>query len=64
MIRSNGNGTYSVDFQVNGKDDYVTVDSELPTNGAYGLYYAKTGSDDFDLGPARREGLRRTHAKP
>ena len=47
MIRSNGNGTYSVDFQVNGKDDYVTVDSELPTNGAYGLYYAKTGSDDF-----------------
>ena len=30
MIQSNGNGTYSVDFQVNGKDDYVTVDSQLP----------------------------------
>jgi hypothetical protein len=46
MIQSNGNGNYSVDFQVNGKDDYVTVDSELATNGAYGPYYAKTGSDD------------------
>jgi hypothetical protein len=30
MISSNGNGTYSVDFNVNGEDDYVTVNSELP----------------------------------
>jgi len=29
MIKSNGNGTYSVEFIVNGKADYVTVDSEL-----------------------------------
>jgi hypothetical protein len=30
MISSNGNGTYSVDFNVNGEDTYVTVNSELP----------------------------------
>lgn len=29
MIKSNGNGTYSVDFIVNGKDDYVTVNADL-----------------------------------
>jgi hypothetical protein len=32
MISNNGNGTYSVDFQVNGKSDYVTVNDELPVN--------------------------------
>jgi hypothetical protein len=31
MIQSNGNGTYSVDFNVDGKADYVTVNDELPT---------------------------------
>jgi len=31
LITSNGNGTYTVEFQVNGKADYVTVDSQLPT---------------------------------
>ena len=31
MIQSNGNGTYSVDFHVNGQDDYVTVNSQLVT---------------------------------
>jgi Calpain family cysteine protease len=30
MISSNGNGTYSVDFDVNGEDDYVTVNGQLP----------------------------------
>lgn len=35
MIQSNGNGTYSVDFNVNGKADYVTVNSELPTMTSY-----------------------------
>ena len=29
MIQSNGNGTYSVLFHVNGQDDYVTVNSQL-----------------------------------
>jgi hypothetical protein len=29
MIQSNGNGTYSVDFKINGADDYVTVNSQL-----------------------------------
>lgn len=31
MIQSNGNNTYSVEFQVGGKADYVTVNNELPT---------------------------------
>jgi hypothetical protein len=29
MIKSNGNGTYSVEFQVGGKADYVTVNNQL-----------------------------------
>lgn len=35
MISSNGNGTYSVRFFVNGKADYVTVNSQLPVMGGY-----------------------------
>jgi hypothetical protein len=31
MISENDNGTYSVEFQINGKSDYVTVNNELPT---------------------------------
>jgi hypothetical protein len=31
LITDNGNGTYTVEFQVNGKADYVTVNSQLPT---------------------------------
>jgi hypothetical protein len=31
MIQSNGNGTYSVDFNVNGNADYITVNNELPS---------------------------------
>ena len=30
MISENANGTYSVEFQINGKADYVTVNNELP----------------------------------
>jgi hypothetical protein len=30
MIQSNGNGAYSVEFDVAGKADYVTVNNELP----------------------------------
>ena len=30
MITQNANGTYSVEFQVNGKADYVTVNNQLP----------------------------------
>jgi len=30
MITENANGTYSVEFQINGKADYVTVNDELP----------------------------------
>ncbi len=33
MIKSNGNGTYSVEFQINGQADYVTVNSELVNMG-------------------------------
>ena len=29
MVQSNGNGTYSVEFQLNGKADYVTVNDQL-----------------------------------
>ena len=36
MITSNGNGTYSVLFYVNGQPDYVTVNSQLPyMSGGY-----------------------------
>jgi hypothetical protein len=35
MISSNGNGTYSVRFFVNGQPDYVTVNSQLPTMSGY-----------------------------
>jgi len=31
MITDNGNGTYAVEFQINGQADYVTVNNELPT---------------------------------
>lgn len=34
MITSNGNNTYSVRFEIGGKDDYVTVDDKLADGGA------------------------------
>ena len=30
MISQNANGTYSVEFQINGQPDFITVDNELP----------------------------------
>ncbi len=53
MISSNGNGTYSVRFFVNGKPDYVTVNSELPVMTGYGwangskLEFANGTADDW-----------------
>jgi hypothetical protein len=39
IITANGNGTYSVEFQVNGKADYVTVNNDLSTyTGNIGQY--------------------------
>ena len=38
MIHNNGNNTYTVDFHVNGKDDFVTVNNQMPNihgNGGY-----------------------------
>ena len=47
MIQENSNGTYSVDFQVDGKSDYVTVNNELPV--MEGGYEAADGSTlEFD----------------
>jgi hypothetical protein len=53
MISSNGNGTYSVRFFVNGQPDYVTVNSELPmmtgyewANGSQ-LEFANGKTDDW-----------------
>lgn len=53
MISSNGNGTYSVRFYVNGRPDYVTVNSELPVMGGYEwangsqLEFANGRTDDW-----------------
>src|SRR5271166_3665271 len=53
MISSNGNGTYSVRFFVDGQPDYVTVNSELPlmtgyqwANGSQ-LEFANGKTDDW-----------------
>ena len=53
MISSNGNGTYSVRFFVNGQPDYVTVNSELPVMTGYQwangsrLEFANGTTDDW-----------------
>jgi hypothetical protein len=50
MIQANGNGTYSVAFQVNGATDYVTVNNQLPdfgytwANGS-NMAFANNGTD-------------------
>ena len=49
MIGSNGNGTYSVRFYVNGKPDYVTVNSELPVMGG-GYEWANDSRQEFANG--------------
>ena len=47
MIQANGNGTYSVEFHVNGADDFVTVNDELPV--MLGGYEWNNGSTlEFD----------------
>ncbi len=48
MIQSNGNGSYSVLFHVDGEDDYVTVNSELPVMS--GREYADGSSLEFANG--------------
>ena len=43
MITDNGNGTYGVEFYINGKPVYVTVNNEIPTytsgSGAFGTKF-------------------------
>jgi Calpain family cysteine protease/ALTTAQ repeat len=47
MIQSNGNNTYSVEFQINGKADYVTVNNELPIlQNGYAM--ANGATEEFD----------------
>jgi hypothetical protein len=48
MISSNGNGTYSVRFYVDGQPDYVTVNSELPVMN--GLEWANGSTLEFANG--------------
>jgi hypothetical protein len=49
MITSNGNGTYSVCFYVNGQADYVTVNSQLPYMNGYD--WANGSTLEFANGP-------------
>jgi Calpain family cysteine protease len=49
MISSNGNGTYSVRFFVNGQPDYVTVNSQLPVMGG-GYRWANGSRFEFANG--------------
>jgi len=46
LITANGNGTYSVEFQVNGKADYVTVNSQLSTYN----YLAQYSGSSMEFG--------------
>ena len=47
MIQSNGNNSYSVEFQINGKADYVTVNNELPVLQG-GWQMANGATEEFD----------------
>jgi hypothetical protein len=49
MITNNGNGTYGVRFDVNGKDTYVTVNNQLPTLPS-GYSYANGSNLEFANG--------------
>jgi hypothetical protein len=51
MISSNGNGTYAVRFMVDGRPDYVTVNSELPVMGG-GYQWANGSTQEFANGTA------------
>ena len=44
MFTINGDGTYTVRFFNNGKADYVTVDSQLPTDSTGHLVFANMGA--------------------
>jgi hypothetical protein len=44
MFVVNGDGTYTVRFYNNGKAEYVTVDSYLPTSNSGALIYANMGA--------------------
>jgi len=44
MFVVNGDGTYTVRFYNNGRPEYVTVDSYLPTDSAGRLIYANLGA--------------------
>ncbi len=51
MITSDGDGVYTVDFQLNGQNDYVTVNMDLPNmQGGYQWYDGSTL--EFDNGGA------------
>jgi hypothetical protein len=51
MFVVNGDGTYTVRFYNNGKAEYVTVDSYLPTTGGGGaLIYANMGASYSNAG--------------
>jgi hypothetical protein len=49
MIQANSNGTYSVQFWVNGQADYVTVNNALPTMPG-GYHYGDGSHFEFDHG--------------
>lgn len=49
MITSNGNGTYSVRFYIDGQADYVTVNDELPVMGG-GYEWANGSTLEFANG--------------
>jgi len=50
MFTNNGNGTYGVRFEVNGKADYVTVNDALP-NMPSGYSFANGSTLEFANGP-------------
>ena len=50
MFTNNGNGTYAVRFEVNGKADYVTVNDALP-NMPSGYSFANGSTLEFANGP-------------
>ncbi len=47
QTRPKGGATYSVDFQVDGQDDYVTANSELPTF-TDGAHFTTGSNVEFD----------------
>jgi hypothetical protein len=49
MITSDGNGVYTVDFQLNGQNDYVTVDMNL-ANMQGGYQWSDGSTLEFDNG--------------